>query len=153
MLRLIRNTTRVQQQFFSSSSIFGVKNTQWESSSPVQIKISSRSYCEPTEEDDGLPEGEEWAMLRQAKKTTKKRLEAKRKHARSMRPLLWQAWTHMYQPEHAKEILKSLKEQSKYDDVVLTPKHGERYFRVWRARQIREQNQARSLKVFPGGKR
>ena len=111
-----------------------------------------RSYCEAPEDEDefgGVPEGEEWMMLRQAKKTSKKRLEAKRKGAKAWRNITFQAWTHMYRPEHAKYMLKTLKEQSKYDDIVLTPKHGERFMRVWRARRIQAHNHARENKVFP----
>jgi hypothetical protein len=109
-----------------------------------------RGYCEPAEgEGDDLPEGEEWVMLRQAKKSTKKRMEAKKKQAVAWKNIAWQSWTHMYRPEHAKEALRAIKHQSRYDDVVLTPKDGDRYIRVYRARIIQEQNQARELKVFP----
>jgi len=108
-----------------------------------------RNYCDAGDEDDELPQGEEFVMLRQAKKTSKKRLEAKKKQANAWKNIVWQSWTHMYRPEHAKEALKAIKKQSRYDDVVLTPKDGERYIRVYRARQIQEQNQAREFKCFP----
>merc|ERR1711879_482756 len=112
--------------------------------------IPGRSYCEVAEgEEEELPDGEEWVMLRQAKKTTKKRLEAKRKIGKAWRNIAFQAWTHMYKPEDARYMLKSIKEQQKYDDVLLTPKHGERFTRVYRARIIQEHNHARKLKVFP----
>lgn len=143
---------------FRSSFLFNTKGAFSINTPTVSTIFQKRSYCAPPDEgeEEDVPDGPEWTMLRQAKKTSKKRLEAKRKTAKAWRRIAFQTWTHMYKPEDAVHMLKELKKQSKYDDKILTPKDGERFTRVYRARQIHEHNHARSLKVFPkigGGRR
>lgn len=147
------------QRCFRSAFVFNTRSSFVAPFAPTS-RICQRSYCTPAGEEEELeedvPEGVEWTMLRQIKKTTKKRLEAKRKTAKAWRKIVYQAWTNMYKPEDAVEMIKALKQQSKYDDKILTPKDGDRFTRVFRARQIQEHNHARSLKVFPqigGGRR
>ena len=131
--------------------------------SRTQFLTSARTYAEEAEDDEeGAYEGKGSALdmepgmgddpnslYRTWQKRSKKKLDAKFKDKTQWNKIMANVLLNQFDPAEYHKMEDHLRQTSKLDYHLLTPKHGKRFFRVWKARDIAHQNEIRKGKVFP----